>query len=116
MSGKIAKSQVPIRSANTLPHDVRIAIAQLKERLRAGQLPRIFNNSNLPIEGIGSPLPRLDDGCVYREFQVGAAHPGDQRPTGKRRLVAEIVEKPCQIRELYFSDEHYLRGTFVRIE
>ncbi|MCA9010930.1 MAG: hypothetical protein KDB01_14360 [Planctomycetaceae bacterium] len=116
MSGKIAKSQVPVRSSQTLPQDVRIAIAQLKEQLRAGHLPRIFNNNNLPLEGIGSPLPRLDDGCVYREFQVGVAHPGDPRPTGKRRLVAEIVEKPCQIRALYFSDEHYLRGTFVRID
>jgi guanyl-specific ribonuclease Sa len=65
-------------------------------------------------------LPNPDNGCEYYEFDVGAAHPeavhgpgeGDR---GVRRLVVEVNVKPRKVREIYFSDSHYARGTFQRV-
>lgn len=115
MSGKIARSQVPTISKGSLPGDVRTALAKLRAAVSAGRMPRAFGNSNLPKEGEGSPLPRLSDGCQYVEFPVGSAHSGDSRPAGSRRLVAEVVTKSRQIREIYFTDQHHRKGSFKRI-
>ncbi|MFK7818792.1 MAG: hypothetical protein AB8G99_08730 [Planctomycetaceae bacterium] len=115
MSGKIARSQIPSMPKGSLPGDVRTAVTAMRNAIAAGRMPRPFGNTNLPKEGVGSPLPRLADGCQYFEFQVGAAHPGDKKPTGSRRLVAEVSVKSRQIRNLYFTDGHYRKGTFRRI-
>jgi guanyl-specific ribonuclease Sa len=104
------KASMPIVRAIQLPNDVRTAIATLKTRIRAS-LPRqrdVFENRH-------SPLPNADQGCQYYRIQVGAAHPGDPRPAGRRRLVVEVNVKAREIREIYFSDEHYRSGTFRRV-
>ena len=94
-----------------IPDQIAQAIADAKNSLRA-RLPGrngIFDNRP-PV------LPKLDDGCEYFEFDVGAARPGDalgQR--GKRRLVIEVVTKPRQVREVYFTDQHYTAGSFRRV-
>ncbi len=115
MSGKVARSQIPTLSRSSLPGDVRVALSQLVAAVSAGRQLQEFGNRNLRLEGVGSPLPRLANGCCYYEFQVGAAHPGDARPAGSRRLVAEVVVKARQVRAVYFSDGHYRKGTFRRI-
>ena len=104
------KSLIPTVGRLTLAEDVRIAITNLKNRIGVGIPPRSQIFHNRP-----SVLPNLDDGCEYYEFQVGAAHPGDAQPAGKRRLVVEVNVKPRQVREIYFTDEHYAHGSFRRV-
>jgi guanyl-specific ribonuclease Sa len=104
------KSLFPIIRALSLPEDVRIAVTQVKNRIGRGLPPRAQTFRNRP-----AVLPNLDDGCQYYEFQVGAAHPDDQRPAGQRRLVVEVNEKALQVREIYFTDQHYASGSFQRI-
>lgn len=110
MSGMIAKSQVPTVSRGSLPADVQLGIIQLKHTLAAGN-GRAFQNRSDAANATGQPLPKLSNGCCYIESDVGMG----RLDRGKRRLVAEIVESTRQIRELYFSDEHYLKGSFRRI-
>lgn len=113
MSGMLAKSQVPIKRRSELPADVQAAIATLKNRLRSGgnSAPRVFGNRKDVARSTGQPLPKLARGCCYVEGDVGHG----RLDRGKRRLVAEVTETTGQVREIYFSDEHYLKGSFVRI-
>jgi len=115
MSGKVAKSQIPLISAGRLPEEARIAVIQLKTDIRRGAFPRQFGNRNRPLEGEGRPLPRLNDGCQYFEYPVGAAHADDERPAGSHRLVAEVDVKARRIREIYYTAAHYAKGTFYRV-
>lgn len=110
MSGMIAKSQVPFVSRSALPADVQMGIAQLKNAIRMGTA-RDFQNRKDESTSTGQPLPKLDRGCKYVKGDVGRG----RTDRGERRLVAEIVESTGQIREIYFSDEHYLKGSFRRI-
>lgn len=113
MSGMLARSQVPTKRQSDLPVDVRAAIVTLKNRIRTGgdSSPRTFNNRKDVTRSTGQPLPKPAQGCCYVEGDVGRG----RVDRGKRRLVAEVVESTKQIREIYFSDEHYLKGSFVRI-
>jgi guanyl-specific ribonuclease Sa len=103
------KSLIPIVHVSALANDVRIALAELKTSVR-GALPRSQIFRNVP-----AVLPTPDNGCEYYEFQVGAAHSDDPEPAGKRRLVVEINNKAREIREIYFTDEHYASGSFRRV-
>ena len=113
MSGMISKSQVPTVSRSALPADVQMGIVNLKNRIRRGmgRGPRAFDNRKDVERSTGQPLPKLGRGCQYVEGDVGRG----RWDRGKRRLVAEIVESTSQVREIYFSDEHYLKGSFVRV-
>lgn len=113
MSGMISKSQVPTVSRSALPADVQLGIVNLKNRIRRalGSFPTTFNNRKDVERSTGQPLPKLDRGCQYVEGDVGRG----RSDRGKRRLVAEVVQSTGQIREIYFSDEHYLKGSFVRV-
>lgn len=113
MSGKVSKSQIPTLPKAELPEDVRIAVIRFKQRIQMGAGLTPFGNTNRP--GMGSPLPNLADGCSYYEYRVGQAHPGDERPGGVRRLVAEVNDKARQVREMYFTDQHYAKGSFRRL-
>ncbi len=104
------KSLIPTIRMSSLAEDVRIAITLAKNRISVNLPPRAQIFQNRP-----AVLPNLDDGCQYYEFQVGAAHPGDPQPAGKRRLVIEVNEKARQVREVYFTDQHYASGSFQRI-
>ena len=110
MSGMLAKSQVPVVSRSQLPADVQEAIVNLKNQLRAGQKVG-FKNRKDSCNATGQPLPKLANGCVYVEADVGRG----RTDRGCRRLVAEVNAKSMQILEIYFTDEHYLKGTFARI-
>ena len=104
------KSLIPIIHVLALAEDVRTAIAVFKNRVKFA-LPaqsNVFGN-------IPAVLPNLDNGCQYYESQVGEARPGDSRRAGKRRLVVEVSQKSREVREIYFTDEHYLSGTFRRV-
>lgn len=105
------KEQMLVIHTGALPGDVRQAITAAKNSLRI-RLPgrnSIFHNRP-------SVLPNLDDGCQYYEFDVGAARPGDpQGRRGSRRLVLEIVTKAREVREIYFTDQHYTSGSFRRV-
>jgi hypothetical protein len=116
MSGLIAKSQIPVKSQASLPHDATIALIEVKNLLRAGCMLRLFANDrgNSPLEG--PPLPKPSQGCVYYEKQVGQARPGDQAgEKGSRRLVLEVNTASKKIMEVYYTEEHYSKTTFVRI-
>ncbi|MBA2116870.1 hypothetical protein [Bremerella alba] len=110
MSGMIAKSQVPVARRSQLPADVQMGIVQLKNLVSSGR-GKTFGNIKDNKRLTGQPLPKLDQGCVYIEGDVGQG----RVDRGKRRLVFEIVESTRQVREIYFSDEHYLKGSFVRV-
>lgn len=113
MSGKLAKSQIPIANLSTLSDDVRRAIAEAKNSIRDGVRDPFGNE---PGGGAGSPLPKLAKGCSYHEFDVGHARAGDpQGRRGQRRLVIEVVDKSRQIREIYYTDDHYAKFSFVRV-
>ena len=110
MSGMLAKSQVPTRSRGGVPADVQQGIVNLKNQIRAGRQVTFQNRKDVA-RNTGQPLPKLSDGCHYVESDVGQG----RENRGKRRLVAEVNTKSSQIREIYFSDEHYLKGSFVRV-
>jgi hypothetical protein len=116
MSGRIAKSQIPLRHQATLSPDALIALIQAKNLIKARGALRSFKNEqgNSPLEG--PPLPDPAQGCAYFEQQVGQARPGDplgQR--GSRRLVLEVNVTSFQILEVYYTEEHYGKFSFVRI-
>ncbi len=116
MSGRIAKSQIPVKSQVALPPDASIAFIEAKNFLKAGGKLRPFGNDrgNSPLEG--PPLPDPSQGCVYYEKQVGHARLGDkQGDSGSKRLVLEVNTASKQIMEVYYTDEHYGKSTFVRI-
>jgi guanyl-specific ribonuclease Sa len=105
------KAQIQPILMHALPNDVRLAIIAAKNSIRNRIPGRGAAFTNTP-----AVLPNLDDGCEYFEFDVGAARPGDpQGQRGKRRLVIEIVTKPREVREIYFTDEHYTSGSFRRV-
>lgn len=112
MSGYIHKGRIPVKSQNTLPPEVRFAIATAKNTLKANLPLAGFGNQrgNAPTEG--SPLPKPDQACDYVEFDVGQDRQGQR---GLRRLVFEVHRANRQIREIYYTDEHYGKGTFVRV-
>jgi hypothetical protein len=116
MSGRIAKSQIPVRSQASLPTDATIALIEAKNLLKAGRPLRRFSNGrgNSPLEG--PPLPDPAQGCAYFEMQVGLARPGDPKgESGSRRLVLEVNDSSKQILEVYFTEEHYGKFTFERV-
>jgi hypothetical protein len=116
MSGRIAKSQIPLKTQGTLPADASMALIEAKNVLKAGGRLRPFANDggNSPTEG--PPLPDPAQGCVYYEQQVGQARPGDLRgASGSKRLVLEVNMSSRQVMEVYYTDDHYGKGTFVRL-
>lgn len=116
MSGRIAKSQIPIRSQATLPPDALTALIETKNALRAGFRPARFGNRQGRTDLEGPPLPQLSNGCEYFEVDVGGARPTDPLGIrGTKRLVFEINTASNQILETYYTDEHYAKFSFFRI-
>jgi hypothetical protein len=116
MSGRIAKSQIPLRSQTSLPPDAKFALITAKNALKAGALLRSFGNTSGRTELEGPPLPDPSKGCAYYEVQVGQARPGDPKgEKGQKRLVLEVNTSSKQILETYYTEEHYAKFTFFRI-
>lgn len=116
MSGRIAKSQIPIRGRMSLPPDALTALIQAKNALKQGQRLRAFGNQRGRTDLEGPPLPAPSDGCSYYEIQVGQARPDDpQGEAGARRLVLEVNESSDQIMEIYYTEAHYAKTSFFRI-
>jgi hypothetical protein len=116
MSGRIAKSQIPVRHQGSLTEDARRSLIELKNCVKAGHRLEPFGNAfgSFPLQG--PPLPDLSQGCRYFEFDAGQARPGDEMGIrGAKRFVIELNVKSRQIMEIYFTDEHYGKFTFVRI-
>lgn len=124
MSGRISKSQIPFLAHASLPTYARIALIEAKNKLKhgtaeelaKGTLFRTFQNKQGATNLEGPPLPAPDLGCQLFEFDVGQAHEGD--PKGRRgvkRLVLEINISSKQIMEVYLTEEHYAKTSFVRI-
>ena len=117
MSGKIQKSQIPVIPLRDLPPEVKTTLIAAKQaaRSQAGGLVT-FGNKYGRDQYDGSPLPKPQKGCSYREFQVGAAHPDDAKgKAGIRRLVLEVHNENGDVTEAYYSTDHYGKGSFVRI-
>lgn len=116
MSGRLPISQVPARTHTSLPPDAKVALALAKNTLKAGGCLRRFGNTQgrTPVEG--PPLPKPSRGCEYFEVQVGYARPGDPRgDDGRKRLVLEVDTSARQIRETYYTEEHYAKFSFWRV-
>ncbi len=115
MSGRIAKSQIPVLPQGALPLDALMALIEAKVLLNAGGTLKTFSNSqgNSPLEG--PPLPKLSAGCAYYEKQVGHANLGDKEKRGSKRLVLEMNTKSKQIMEVYYTEDHYEKGKFRRL-
>ncbi len=102
------KLEVEMLSNHRLPPDVRVAVIQFKNQIKAGTGLTVFENQ----EG---GLPAAAAGQAYYEFQVGQAHEGDPRPRGKRRLVG-LLDAGGNLLKLYFSDSHYQAGEWQRLQ
>ena len=112
MSGYIHRDRIPTRSFLALPPEVREAIASAKNH-GVENLTAYRNEYGAPLDG--PPLPKIDAGCTYREADVGQAHENDPKgQRGRRRLVFE-VESRGRIRNTYYTEAHYAKGTFIRI-
>ncbi len=116
MSGRISKSQIPVRHQSTLPHEALEALIKAKNDIRANVPLRSFGNTRGNTRMEGPPLPGVSQGCDYYEIQVGKAREEDQKGEGgSKRLVLELNSKSKQIMEVYYTDAHYTKFTFVRI-
>ena len=112
MSGYIHRDRIPTRSFLVLPPEVRAAIARAKNH-GVENLRQYANEFGAPEDG--PPLPKIGAGCTYREADVGQAHKDDPKGRrGQRRLVFE-VESRGRIRNIYYTEDHYAKGTFIRI-
>lgn len=99
-----------------LPPEVYTAWVQAKQSVRSGTPePDLFTNQRGGYDGDGSPLPKPAKGYLYRKFQVGSAHEGDPRKLGVRRLVLEVHKHNGDVGESYYTDDHYTKGSFIRI-
>lgn len=114
MSGKIQKSQIRAVYRRDLPPQVLEAWIAAKQSARTN-CGKTFTNARGGYVGDGSPLPKPAKGFGYREYQVGAAHPGDSEPAGQRRLVLEVHLENGDVGESYYTDMHYCKGSFIRI-
>lgn len=113
MSGNLATSQIPWRSRRWLPPVVQEALIEAKNAIRNNHPLVEFQNNFGAGEGDGAPLPRVDQGCMYAEFDVGETRLGGR---GAHRLVLELTEPGREIRKIYFTSEHYTKGSFVRVQ
>lgn len=116
MSGRIAKSQIPIRAQASLPADAVVGLITAKNQLKAGVNLREFGNSRGNASTEGPPLPEPSLGCTYVEADAGHAHPADPRSQrGAWRFVFEFNPKSRQILETYYTEDHYGKFTFFRV-
>ena len=115
MSNRIQISRIPIKQRSLLPPEAQAALIDAKNRLRAGSAVRgQFGNNRGAYDGDGSPLPQLSAGCVYQEVQVGES--SDPKPTdGKKRFVIEFHTSSRQVKNTYYTENHYLKFSFFRI-
>jgi hypothetical protein len=114
MSNRIQVSRIPIKPLSALPPGAKAALIGAKNRLRDGLPMTEFGNEYGAYEGDGSPLPQLSAGCAYLEVQAGESR--DPLPTrGKKRFVIEFHTSSRQIREIYYTEDHYLKFSFFRI-
>lgn len=91
---------------SSLGTDVVAAIAKAKEDFRKERLR--------PYEGRELLNPQAGgQGTKFYEADVGKAHPDDPQKRGNRRLV--LLEQSSQIKEMYFSDDHYAPGSWRKI-
>lgn len=101
-----------VRVANRfqLGEDVTRAIVDAKREWQTGNrfgfLKRHegYELANAVLRATGSKL---------WECQVGAAHPGDSSPAGRRRLV--LWEDSAQIKRIFFSEDHYRAESWYEI-
>ncbi len=114
MSNRIHISRISTLPLLRLPSDAKTALIEAKNKLRSGHIFPEFDNQD-DSRGGGPPLPKLSVGCVYYEVRVGTAHPDDDRPAGRKRLVLEYHDASREIREIYYTEEHYQKFSFYRV-
>lgn len=103
-----------------LPADAARALITFRNDLSASMKPGaaplskskydVFGNNRTKENLPNNPLPKPEDGCEYREIQVGESRELDEdgKPKrGKRRLVVELNKKSRQPKEYYFTEDHY---------
>jgi guanyl-specific ribonuclease Sa len=109
--GKLEREML---SNDRLPPDVRVAVVEFKNDLKAGRNVRTGGNLT-PYDNRDGGLPTAAVGQAYDEHQVGQAHQGDPRPRGKRRLVA-LVDPGWNVLKIYFTDAHYTLGEWRQLQ
>ena len=114
MSNRIHISRIPIKTSGALSAEAKKALIEAKNELKSGVNKEVFSNNRGAYEGDGSPLPQLSAGCEYREFDVGQSR--DPKPDrGQKRFVIEFHTSSKQVKEVYYTENHYLKFSFFRI-
>jgi len=114
MSNRIHKSRIPIKPSSALFPEAKEALIKAKNELKSGINRKEFGNNRGAYDGDGSPLPQLSAGCEYREFDIGRS--SDPKPgRGNKRFVIEFHPSSRQVKEVYFTENHYLKFSFFRI-
>ena len=103
--------------------DEKNQIRDVKYDITRGFIPGSYPTARAPVQPAGPTgilhhnapevLPRTRPGENYYEYQIGEARPNDPRPRGRKRLV--VLVRGTKILKLYFTAEHYKKGSFVEI-
>ena len=109
--GKLRREML---SNDRLPLDVRVAIAEFKNNLKAG-MDLKTRGKLTPFENREGLLPSAAAGQTYFKHQVGKAHQGDPREPGNRRLVA-LIDAGRNVLRIYFTDFHYTGGVWRQLQ
>lgn len=113
MSGYVPVGQIPVMPQARITPELRRCFIEAKQKIATAPQSELerFKNAYGIAKGDGSPLPKLSHGCEYLEFDVG--HGRIDR--GARRLVFEVNMSSRRILYAYYSDAHYLKGSFEQM-
>lgn len=100
---------MPVKYIAYLGMDRRAALAEAKNEIkqRGVKAGKAFDNEYGRNKFDGSPLPKVDLGCCYREFKAGLANGSDSRIAGVCRFFFQIHVSTGKFSDIYFTDEHY---------
>ena len=124
MSGYPRTEDFPKKRVTALPigDSERNQIAGIRKDIALGWIPGQYQANTVTRGPRGDDfknrkreLPKAPVGAEYYEYQIGTARPGDDRPRGKKRLVVLAVTTSHDRLRMYFTDEHYLKGSFVEV-
>ena len=107
MSGMIQKSKIPVKAASIMGADMRKAFIEGKNKLKSGMALVKFKNERGLNKFDGPPLPKPDAGCIYYELKGSSP---------KKRVVIAYHASSERVMEVYYTENHYEKHSFVRIK
>jgi hypothetical protein len=116
MSGLRSLSQIPTISRLQLSPGERASLIAAQNRVRGvrtlDELEPFLNNKEARSRRGPSPLPRPALGCAYYEFDAGQDRDGGR---GSHRFVFEINRSSREIKNIFYTDEHYAKRSFTLV-